>query len=99
MNWKESAKSEIKRLGSFQAERTFVFNNLYYFSSQNKIIDYENRLRAFSTPDKIFRYFATVKIVQLSGTDVYMTPDDFLRAITPGLGPAPNGKASLMILF
>lgn len=24
--------------------------------------------------------------------DVYMTPDDFLRAITPGLGPAPNGK-------
>jgi hypothetical protein len=26
-----------------------------------KIIDYENRIRAYSTPDKIFRYFATFK--------------------------------------
>ncbi len=26
-----------------------------------KIIDYENRIRSFSTPDKIFRYFATYK--------------------------------------
>ncbi len=26
-----------------------------------KIIDYENRIRAYSTPDKIFRYFATYK--------------------------------------
>lgn len=37
--------------------------------SKNKIsfrdkkkIAYENRLRAFSTPDKIFRYFATLKV-------------------------------------
>ncbi|KRT82566.1 hypothetical protein AMK59_4833, partial [Oryctes borbonicus] len=44
-----------------------------------KIIDYENRLRAFSTPDKIFRYFATVKIITPFGTEVFMTPDDFLR--------------------
>lgn len=57
-----------------------------------KIIDYENRLRAFSTPDKIFRYFATVKIMYLDSTNIYMTPDDFLRAITPSLGPAPNGN-------
>ena len=27
-----------------------------------KIIDYENRIRSFSTPDKIFRYFATYKV-------------------------------------
>lgn len=27
-----------------------------------KKIAYENRLRAFSTPDKIFRYFATLKV-------------------------------------
>ncbi len=26
-----------------------------------KIIDYENRIRNYSTPDKIFRYFATYK--------------------------------------
>ena len=29
-----------------------------------KIIDYENRIRAYSTPDKIFRYFATYKSTQ-----------------------------------
>ncbi|XP_043524848.1 calcium uptake protein 1 homolog, mitochondrial isoform X3 [Frieseomelitta varia] len=50
-----------------------------------KIIEYENRLRAYSTPDKIFRYFATVKVSSLEGTEVYMTPDDFLRSITPGM--------------
>lgn len=27
-----------------------------------KKIAYENRIRAFSTPDKIFRYFATLKV-------------------------------------
>ena len=28
-----------------------------------KIIDYENRIRTYSTPDKIFRYFATYKAI------------------------------------
>ncbi|XP_012259913.2 calcium uptake protein 1 homolog, mitochondrial isoform X1 [Athalia rosae] len=56
-----------------------------------KIIEYENRMRAYSTPDKIFRYFATVRITSLEGTEVYMTPDDFLRAITPGM-KQPDGK-------
>ena len=56
-----------------------------------KIIEYENRMRAFSTPDKIFRYFATVKLLYYDCTETYMTPDDFLRAITPNLGPAPQG--------
>ncbi|KAH1013476.1 hypothetical protein HUJ04_002460 [Dendroctonus ponderosae] len=49
-----------------------------------KIIEYENRMRSYSTPDKIFRYFATVKLIGESN-EVYMTPDDFLRAITPGV--------------
>lgn len=48
-------------------------------------------MRAFSTPDKIFRYFATVKITHSEGSEVYMTPDDFLRAITPGM-KQPDGK-------
>lgn len=58
-----------------------------------QIIEYENRMRAYSTPDKIFRYFATVKIHSSEGTEVYMTPDDFLRAITPGWRQ-PDGKES-----
>ena len=28
-----------------------------------KIIDYENRIRTYSAPDKIFRYFATYKAI------------------------------------
>ncbi|XP_022122671.2 calcium uptake protein 1 homolog, mitochondrial isoform X1 [Pieris rapae] len=55
-----------------------------------KIIEYENRMRSYSTPDKIFRYFATVKLTYGDNTEVYMTPDDFLRAITPGM-KQPDG--------
>ncbi|XP_066251184.1 calcium uptake protein 1 homolog, mitochondrial-like isoform X2 [Euwallacea similis] len=55
-----------------------------------KIIEYENRMRAYSTPDKIFRYFATIKLVGDMNNEVFMTPDDFLRAITPGM-KQPDG--------
>ncbi|XP_052869066.1 calcium uptake protein 1 homolog, mitochondrial-like isoform X2 [Anopheles cruzii] len=55
-----------------------------------KIIEYENRMRTFSTPDKIFRYFATVKLLHGESSTVYMTPYDFLRAITPGM-KQPDG--------
>ncbi|KJE90364.1 Cbara1 protein [Capsaspora owczarzaki ATCC 30864] len=41
---------------------------------------YENRLRQYSNPDKIFRYFATK---ELDG-EVYMTPADFIRSVIPG---------------
>lgn len=59
---------------------------------QPQIIEYENRMRCFSTPDKIFRYFATVRIVSQNTNinEVYMTPDDFLRAITPNM-KQPDG--------
>lgn len=57
---------------------TFISVLLTLFSLP-KIIDYENRLRQFSTPDKIFRYFATVKVMQYELTNIFMTPDDFLR--------------------
>ncbi|KAK3596375.1 hypothetical protein CHS0354_036925 [Potamilus streckersoni] len=51
-----------------------------------KVIEYENRIRAFSTPDKIFRYFATLKVHHDGGAwEVYMTPEDFVRSITPGM--------------
>jgi len=51
-----------------------------------RIIEYENRIRDYSTPDKIFRYFATLKVNQGGGDyEVFMTPDDFVRSITPGM--------------
>ncbi|XP_040290972.1 calcium uptake protein 1, mitochondrial isoform X3 [Bufo bufo] len=49
-----------------------------------KVMEYENRIRAYSTPDKIFRYFATLKVIHESGeAEVFMTPQDFVRSITP----------------
>ncbi|XP_043375761.1 calcium uptake protein 1, mitochondrial isoform X8 [Dermochelys coriacea] len=49
-----------------------------------KVMEYENRIRAYSTPDKIFRYFATLKIIHEHGEpEVFMTPQDFVRSITP----------------
>ncbi|KAK4322008.1 hypothetical protein Pmani_007227 [Petrolisthes manimaculis] len=51
-----------------------------------KIVEYENRVRQYSTPDKIFRYFATLKVHGDHGDhEIFMTPDDFLRTITPGI--------------
>ncbi|GAB0099761.1 Calcium uptake protein 1 homolog, mitochondrial [Sergentomyia squamirostris] len=56
-----------------------------------KIIEYENRIRTYSTPDKIFRYFATIRIVSGDTTEqVFMTPFDFLRSLTPGM-QQPDG--------
>jgi hypothetical protein len=51
-----------------------------------RIIEYENRIRAYSTPDKIFRYFATLKVNNDDGTfEIFMTPEDFVRSLTPGV--------------
>ena len=44
-----------------------------------RIIAYEDRIRAFSTPDKVFRLFATLKITSGDTTGIYMTPEDFVR--------------------
>ncbi|CAF3058889.1 unnamed protein product [Rotaria socialis] len=57
-----------------------------------KKIAYENRIRAYSMPDKIFRYFATLKVYSDENPDgiICMTPDDFLRSITPGI-KQPDG--------
>lgn len=55
-------------------------------------------MRSYSTPDKIFRYFATVKLSVGENTEVYMTPDDFLRAITPGM-KQPDGIIFWFIYF
>lgn len=59
-------------------------------------MEYENRIRQYSTPDKVFRYFATLQVAHPSGEnhEVYMTPDDFLRSMTPGI-KQPDGKIYL----
>ncbi|EFN68144.1 Calcium-binding atopy-related autoantigen 1 [Camponotus floridanus] len=55
-----------------------------------KIIEYENRIRHYSTPDKVFRYFATLQVSNNDLHEVFMTPDDFLRSMTPGV-KQPDG--------
>ena len=73
----------------------FPHSHCFTSRTQNfviQIIEYENRIRDYSTPDKIFRYFATLKIVTPDGgSEVYMTPDDFVRSITPGM-KQPEGN-------
>nr|CAD7443437.1 unnamed protein product [Timema bartmani] len=60
---------------------------------ERKIMEYENRIRQYSTPDKVFRYFATLQVAHPNGDshEVYMTPDDFLRSMTPGI-KQPDGN-------
>ena len=63
-----------------------------------QIIEYENRIRDYSTPDKIFRYFATLRVSLGHGMyDIFMTPDDFVRSITPGV-KQPEGNPLLLLL-
>jgi len=64
-----------------------------------QVIEYENRIREYSTPDKIFRYFATLR-VHADGleSEVLMTPDDFVRSITPGV-KQPEGTPLLSSSF
>jgi calcium uptake protein 1, mitochondrial len=46
----------------------------------------------FSTPDKIFRYFATIKIGNNLDGGILMTPYDFTTSLSPGL-MQPKGRA------
>lgn len=52
-----------------------------------KIIEYENRIRRYSTPDKIFRYFATLRVwnEKIADYEIFMTPEDFVRSLTYGV--------------
>ncbi|GMR48333.1 hypothetical protein PMAYCL1PPCAC_18528, partial [Pristionchus mayeri] len=56
---------------------------------ERRIVEYEDRLRMYSSPDKIFRYFATLKMVTENEGKTYeqvlMTPEDFVRSFTPGV--------------
>jgi hypothetical protein len=47
--------------------------------SERMVGNYENRLRKFSSPERVFEYFSSVEIDK----QFYMTREDFARAITP----------------
>ncbi len=91
-----SSAAEEESQSRTVVEESVLSNVLYYFNVANnareadsgkgggfrdkKIIEYENRIRLYSNPEKIFRYFASIKIVYNNGdSEIYMTPDDFLR--------------------
>lgn len=48
-------------------------------------------MRQYSTPDKVFRYFATLQAQHHDQHEIFMTPDDFLRSMTPGV-KQPDGN-------
>ena len=50
---------------------------------------YENRLRAFSHPLKVFKYFASVH----RSDGVYMRPHDFVRSLVPFVPGSETGNA------
>lgn len=71
--------------------------SLWDHTTPLKIIEYENRIRHFSTPDKVFRYFATIQVPSGHGdNEVYMTPTDFLTSMTPG-SKQPDGDCRQII--
>ena len=91
----------VKRADALTIDRVSAEENIESDSSpkhdhkngfrDRKIIEYENRIRMYSNPDKVFRYFASLKIIyEQNESEIYMTPDDFLRALTPGV-KQPDG--------
>jgi len=94
MNRHDAAAAEVPSSAAVDAreaestdEETDKKNKKRMGFRDRRIIEYENRIRDYSTPDKIFRYFATLKVNlgDGAGTEVFMTPDDFVRSITPGM--------------
>lgn len=60
--------------------------NLFQLLFDSQIVEYENRIRQFSTPDKVFRYFATIQVATSDDRhEIFMTPTDFLTSMTPGM--------------
>ncbi|XP_074597334.1 calcium uptake protein 1 homolog, mitochondrial-like isoform X2 [Brevipalpus obovatus] len=96
INWIRQDDDRIKRsllMGSSESGGTSTSTSKSKKTFRDrKIIEYENRIRTFSTPDKIFRYFATIKVCydDSNESEVFMTPDDFLRAVTPGIKQPAN---------
>jgi len=69
-------------------------------SGEEAMIAKENRLRAFSTPDKIFNFFASYQITSGGRPTMMMSPLEFYSCITPdcslvhGLGAGNQVKVT-----
>ncbi|KRX40713.1 putative serine/threonine-protein kinase [Trichinella murrelli] len=93
--WTEKISNSAKYIVGRKDAATFDDNAQLTFR-EKRIVEYENRIRTFSSTWKIFRYFATIKLcspVEEGGDEkckIYMTFKDFLRSITPGM-LQPNG--------
>ncbi|RYR09412.1 calcium uptake protein, mitochondrial isoform X2 [Arachis hypogaea] len=75
----DQASSRRKKLRLFQRDsyRRRVFFN------------YEKRIRLQSPPEKVFEYFASIKI---ANGKVYMTPVDLMRAVVPVFPPSESNR-------
>lgn len=74
----------LTRAFPLKSQSILLFFALYIcISIHAQIIEYENRMRHFSTPDKVFRYFATIQVPHPHGEyEVFMTPVDFLTSMS-----------------
>ena len=50
---------------------------IYWFPTQ--VIEYENRIRQYSTPDKIFRYFSTLRVAAENDREKVFIYSDLFR--------------------
>nr|CCA13948.1 calciumbinding atopyrelated autoantigenlike protein putative [Albugo laibachii Nc14] len=55
------------------------FSELYHQRYERIIGNYENRIRTFSAPERVFDYFASIRVKKKS----YMTREDLAFAMTP----------------
>lgn len=56
----DSSDSECEIINKEKAQKVKKRKKIGF--RERRIIQYENRIRTYSTPDKIFRYFATYKV-------------------------------------
>ena len=77
----ESAEAEASQVEPAAEIETGALHKSEAGFKERKIIEYENRIRSYSTPDKAFRYFASMQDAK-TGV-IYMNPGDFVRALTP----------------
>jgi Ca2+-binding EF-hand superfamily protein len=52
-------------------------------SGEDQVVAKENRLRAFSTPDKVFNFFASYFVVAQGHRTMMMSPMEFYSSVTP----------------
>ncbi|CAF0890440.1 unnamed protein product [Brachionus calyciflorus] len=83
----ENTENEVNSIDENEEEKSIsVKKKSKSTFRERKIIQYENKIRHFSTPDKVFRYFSTIKVwnEKLNDYEILMKPTDFIRSMTYG---------------